>query len=436
MTIFDAPLPHSEAGELGLLSACLLDPQSLADSVDLLSPGDFYSSRNGKVFKIFMECASKNPTEPLEIAEVMSGLQREGVSLSVIPELMAEPGAFNIASVAGIIKDKSIVRRTIAVSMAGIKNLMACNGDAHEIIDAYQRQILSIEISGGAECEATKISDLVNDAVDGYEAAKTKGGVTGLPTGLCDLDAVLGGLQPSDLIILAARPSMGKTAMAVNMAENCKAPALIFSLEMAKNQLADRMLSGRSKINLNRLTTGKLYGNDEWAKLNQAAGELADLQIFIDDSPSLHFSEITRRARIAYKRHGIRLVVIDYLQLMRGDAAKGNREAEIASISRALKGLAKELCIPVLALSQLNRELEKRSEKRPQLSDLRESGQIEQDADVILFLYRDEVYNRAPGNPDRGTAEIIVAKHRNGPIGFAKVAFCPETTTFKGLYRK
>ena len=427
-------LPHNKTAELSLLSACLLDPQSLADSGDLLSPGDFYSSRNGKTFKVFMECASRNPEKPLEMAEVMTGLQREGVSLSVIPELDLEPMAVNIARVAGIIKENAVLRRTIETSMAGIKAMMTCNSDAAEIIDDYQRKILSIEIFGGAACEASSISDLVNESLDRYELAATKGGVTGLPTGLCDLDAVLGGLQPSDLIILAARPSMGKTAFALNIAERCGVPALVFSLEMSKNQLSDRSLSGRARINLTRLTTGKLYA-DDWERLNQAAGEISPLPIYIDDSPSLHFSEVRRRARIAYKRHGIRLVVIDYLQLMRGDAAKGNREAEIASISRALKGLAKELCIPVLALSQLNRELEKRSNKRPQLSDLRESGQIEQDCDVCLFLYRDEVYDKSPENPNRGTAEIIVAKHRNGPIGFAKVAFNPETVIFRNLCR-
>jgi replicative DNA helicase len=434
MITFDERLPRNETAEIELLSACLQDTQSLMDSIDLLSSNDFYSTRNQKIFKVLKDAAPKTTTEPLEMTEVMTALQREGVSLTVIPELRAEPGAFNIARVAGIIKEKAIIRKTIETSFAGIRAMMTCNGNAAEIIDDYQRKILSIEIFGGAECEASSISDLVKESLDRYELAATKGGVTGLPTGLCDLDAVLGGLQPSDLIILAARPSMGKTAFALNIAERSGVPALVFSLEMSKNQLSDRSLSGRAKINLSRLTSGNLFG-DDWERLNQAAGQVSELPIFIDDSPALHFSEVTRRARIAYKLHGVRLVVIDYLQLMRGDAAKVNREAEIASISRALKAIAKALCIPVLALSQLNRELEKRSEKRPQLSDLRESGQIEQDADVILFLYRDEVYNRSPENPNRGTAEIIVAKHRNGPIGFAKVAFCPETTTFRDFYR-
>ena len=434
MISFSEPLPHDPEAEESLLSACLFDPQSLIDSIDLLSTGDFYSSRNQKIFEALKSSAPKTLTERLEFAIVASRLQAAGVSLSVLAELQETPMAVDIKTVAGIIRQKAILRQTIAVSMDGIKSLMSCYGDASEVLDDYQRKILSIEISGGAECEPIKISDLVSDAIDDYEAAATKGGVPGLSMGLTDPDAITGGLQDSDLIILAARPSMGKTALAGNIAENCKVPVLIFSLEMANNQLAGRMLSGRSRINLHRLNTGVMYG-DDWDRLNRAAGELSELPIFIDDSPSLHFSEVSRRARLAYKRHGIRLVVIDYLQLMRGDAAKGNREAEIASISRALKAIAKELCIPVLALSQLNRELEKRSEKRPQLSDLRESGQIEQDADVILFLYRDEVYNRAPENPNRGTAEIIVAKHRNGPIGFARVAFNPETTTFRNLHR-
>ena len=355
--------------------------------------------------------------------------------MSVLAELQETPMAVSIAKVAWIIKEKAVLRKTIEISLAGIKAMMTCNGDAAEVLDAYQRKILSIEISGRVECEASSMASLVDESLDRYELAVTKGGATGLPTGLSDLDAVSGGLQNSNLIILAARPGMGKTALALNIAKSCKVPAFFFSLEMSKSQLSDRMLSGKSKINLNRLTTGKLYA-DDWDRLNRAAAEVSELPIFIDDSPALHFSEVSRRARLAYKRHGVRLVIIDYLQLVRGDGGKsGNREAEIASISRALKTLAKELCIPVLALSQLNLELEKRSEKRPQMSDLRESGQIEQDADVILFIYRDDVYNQAPENPNRGTAEIIVAKHRNGPTGYAKVAFNPETTTFTNLYR-
>ena len=369
------------------------------------------------------------------MAVVASGLQREGLSASVIPELLETPMAIDIKRIAGIIKKKSILRKTISVSMAGIKDMMSCNDDALEVLDAFQQKILSIEISGESACEATSISDIVVDEIDRYEKAATMGDVTGIPTGLRDLDAVLGGLHQSDLDILAARPSMGKTSFAMNIAENSKVSVLIFSLEMSKNQLASRMLSGRAKINLSRLTTGKLHA-DDWERLNQAAGTVSEFPIYVDDSPALHFSEVKRRSRIAYKRYGIRLVIIDYLQLMRGDAGKnGNREAEIASISRALKALAKELSIPVLALSQLNRDLEKRSDKRPQLSDLRESGQIEQDADVVMFIYRDEVYNKDPNNPNRGKADIIVAKHRNGPIGYATVAFSPETTTFMDLYR-
>lgn len=427
-------LPHDTEAESSALAAGLFDTQSLIELLDLLSPEDFYLSQHQKIFKVLKNAAPKTPSDRFEMAVVMSGLRSEGVSLSVVPELQNTPMAVDLKRIAGIIKEKSVLRKTIAVSMAGIKDMMSSNGDAAEVIDAYQRKILSIEISVGPEYEASSISDIVNAEIDHYEAAATMGGVTGIPTGLVDLDAVLGGLHPSDLIVLAARPSMGKTALAVNIAENCKVPVLIFSLEMAENQLARRMLSGRAKINLTRLTTGKLYV-DDWERLNRAAGEVSEMQIYVDDSPALHFSEVNRRARFAYKRHGVRLIVIDYLQLMRGDSTKGNREFEIAGISRALKALAKELHVPVLALSQLNRDLEKRSEKRPQLSDLRESGQLEQDADVVMFIYRDQVYNKSHNNQNHGKAEIIVAKHRNGPIGFATVLFDPETTTFRNFYR-
>jgi replicative DNA helicase len=263
------------------------------------------------------------------------------------------------------------------------------------------------------------------------------GGVTGITTGFTDLDAVLGGLHKSDLIILAARPSMGKTSMALNIIENCGVPAMFFSLEMARNQLVDRMLSGKSGINLTKLVTGKLNGAD-WIEINNAAEAVSSLPILIDDSPSLHFSEIRRRARIAFKQIGIKLIVVDYLQLMRGNESKnGNRETEVSNISRALKAIAKELNIPVIALAQLNRDLEKRSNKRPELSDLRESGSIEQDADIVMFIYREEVYTKA-NTPEelKNKAEIIVAKHRNGPTGFAMLSFDKSTTTFRNLYRR
>lgn len=429
MINFDTQMPHDAEAEASLLAACLIDQQSLTDSLDRLTPMDFYSGKHQKIFKCLQECAPV-----VENAVFLSKLQSVGLSATVIADLHATPMAIDIKTISKIIKEKSSVRKAIELSMAGIQKLMMSNGDAAEVIDAYQQNILGIDIGTHGQGEATHISQIIQSNIDRYELAATMKGVSGIPTGLGDLDFILGGLQPSDLIILAARPSMGKTALAMNIVERCGVPALVFSLEMSQSQLVDRHLSGKSKINLTRLTTGRLSGND-WQDLSIAADSGSLLPVYIDDAPSLHFSEIRRRARLEYKKHGIKLIVIDYLQLMRGDSgSKGNREVEISSISRALKAIAKELSIPVVALSQLNRELEKRSNKRPELSDLRESGQIEQDADVVIFIYRDEVYNKQdPGN--KGKAEIIVAKHRNGPTGHAMVQFVAETTTFRNLYK-
>jgi len=430
MNNFDT-LPHDAGAESSLLAACLLDRQSLIDSLDYLSPGDFYSDRNQKIFQCMKECAPDS-----EPAILLAKFTAAGLSATVFADLSAVPMAVDIKTIAGIIKDKSNVRRAIEVSNAGIIKLMSCNGDARDVIDAFQQSVLAIDVSNDVSGgNADSIADLVNDSIDRYELAASRDGVSGIPTGLGDLDFILGGLQPSDLVILAARPSMGKTALAMNIIQRCGVPAICFSLEMSKQQLVDRMLSGKSKINLRRLTTGRL-SDDDWLSLNDAAGKVAQLPIFIDDTPSQHFSEIRRRARIAYKKHNIGLIVIDYLQLMRGDGGSKSREAEISSISRALKAIAKELCIPVVALSQLNRELEKRSNKRPELSDLRESGQIEQDADVVMFIHRQEVFDKENTKPEhKGTAEIIIAKHRNGPTGLAVVKFVAETTTFCNLYK-
>jgi replicative DNA helicase len=436
MISFDQPLPHDPDAEASLLCACLLDTQSLMDAIDCLLPNDFYSSKHRVIFQSLIDCCPKVASNRPDIALVASKAKGAGVPMSFLMGLQETPMAVDIKEISRIIKNKSLVRKTIQVSVTGIKSLIASNGDANEVIDEYQQRVLAIE-SSTSGYEAFKIADIVSSNIDNYELASTMGGVTGITTGFTDLDAVLGGLHKSDLIILAARPSMGKTSMALNIIENCGVPAMFFSLEMARNQLVDRMLSGKSGINLTKLVTGKLNGAD-WIEINNAAEAVSSLPILIDDSPSLHFSEIRRRARIAFKQIGIKLIVVDYLQLMRGNESKnGNRETEVSNISRALKAIAKELNIPVIALAQLNRDLEKRSNKRPELSDLRESGSIEQDADIVMFIYREEVYTKA-NTPEelKNKAEIIVAKHRNGPTGFAMLSFDKSTTTFRNLYRR
>ena len=427
--------PQNTEAEEALLSACLhgYNPDEI---FDILKPDDFYRRTYQILFRHISNL--KNKKQPIDLVTVTDSLRNAGEAEKVggvtsIVMIMETPLTANQEYCARIIKTASTARKLIQAAYKIAEDSHSISIDnISEVLDSVQQKILSIE-APNQQCEAVHIRDIINESINHCEQASTMNGVTGLTTGLKDLDYILGGLQPSDLIILAARPAMGKTALCMNIAERCGVPVLVFSLEMDKEKLSFRMLAGKSNINLTRLTTGRLIPED-WEGLTNAAMKLSDLPIYVDDSPSLHYSEIRRRSRLMSKKVGIKLIVVDYLQLMRGDnGQKGNREAEISSISRALKAIAKELSIPVVALSQLNRELEKRSNKRPELSDLRESGQIEQDADVVMFIYRDEIYNRDEHNPKKGQAEIIISKHRNGPTGTAIVQFIPTTTTFKNL---
>ena len=434
MNYLDRLPPQNIEAEEGLLSSCLngYNPDEI---FDILQPSDFYRRSYEIIFGHIKNL--KNKKQPIDLVTVSTACRNAGElekvgGISSIVGIMNNPVAVNSEHYARIIKTASTARNLLQAAYKIADESYSITADnISEVLDSVQQKILSVE-APGQKCEAVHIRDIINESIDHCELASTMNGVTGLSTGLKDVDFILGGLQPSDLIILAARPAMGKTALCMNIVEKCGAPALVFSLEMDKEKLSFRMLAGKSNINLTRLTTGRLIPED-WEGLTRAAERLSDLPIFIDDSPSLHYSEIRRRARVMFKQFGIKLIVIDYLQLMRGDSGqKGNRETEISSISMALKALAKELQLPVVALSQLNRELEKRSNKRPELSDLRESGQIEQDADVVMFIYRDEIYNKNdPSNV--GKAEIIIAKHRNGPIGTSVVQFVPTTTTFRNL---
>lgn len=429
--------PQDLDAEQALLSACFSG--YIKDEVfDILSPDDFYRMSHNAIFKAMKLLYTKK--QPIDFVTVIHCLKASGElehsgGIDYIAKILDIPLAVNPIQYSRIIKAMATARRLIFSAYKCADEAYAITVDnIQEVLDGIQHKIMAIEQNDNSGENSTPISSIVSSNLDRYELAAKNNGVTGTPTGLSDLDRILGGLQPADLVILAARPSMGKSALAMNISERCGKPVMIFSLEMPEEQLVDRAIAGASKINLSRLRMGRLSHTD-WNDLSIASEKVSAFPIFIDDSPSLHYSEIRRRSRLAYKKHGIQLIVIDYLQLMRGDAGKGNREAEIASISRAMKALAKELSIPVLVLAQLNRELEKRNDKRPMLSDLRESGSQEQDADVVLFIYRDEIYNKSDNNPNRGTAEIIVAKHRNGPIGFVRVAFNSETTRFMNIAR-
>jgi replicative DNA helicase len=346
------------------------------------------------------------------------------------------PLAANAQHYARIVHDKAVLRRLIEKANAISKRCFQEQGPADEIVDFAENAIFEV-----TDKKASQAFYPLHKLIDGNisfleEKQKNKSLVTGVPTGFRQLDNLTSGLQNSDLIILAARPSMGKTALALNIARNAAVeagvPVAVFSLEMSKEQLSLRLLCSEARIDSSRLRSGFLTDED-WHRVTDAASDLSDAPIFIDDSASLSAMEVRAKARRLKMDKGIGLIVIDYLQLMQGRAGAERRDLEISDISRSLKALAKEINLPVIALSQLNRMLEQRTDRRPRLSDLRESGALEQDADVVAFIYRDEVYNKEENNPNKGTAEIILAKQRNGPTGDVRLAFLNAYTRFENL---
>ncbi|MDH4319338.1 MAG: replicative DNA helicase, partial [Desulfobulbaceae bacterium] len=335
---------------------------------------------------------------------------------------------------AHIIRQKSVLRRLIQTTSDVAARCYEEQDDIDALVDEAERTIFEIAQSKKSQ-GFQPMSVIVPRAFERIEKLfERKEHITGAPTGYEEFDKMTAGLQPADLIILAGRPSMGKTALVMNMVQNTalihKTPVGVFSLEMSMEQLALRMLCSLGRIDSQRLRTGHLHDSD-WPKLTRATGMLSDAPIFIDDTPGISVLEMRAKARRLKSEHNLGMVVIDYLQLMKGRSGVENRAQEISEISRSLKAMAKELDVPVVALSQLNRSLESRTDKRPQLSDLRESGAIEQDADVIIFIYRDEVYNKDENNPNKGIAEMIIGKQRNGPIGTVKLTFLAEYTTFE-----
>ena len=346
------------------------------------------------------------------------------------------PTAANIAYYAKIIKEKAVLRRLINRATQIINDGYADSGDVDELLDRAEKEIFDIS-EDRVRPSFFPIKDIIKSSFRTIEKLYEKRQlITGVPTGFSKLDELTSGLQSSDLIIVAGRPSMGKTAFALNIAQfasiEAKIPAAIFSLEMAKEQLALRMLCSEAKVDAHRLRGGFLSESD-WPKLTRAAGRLSEALLFIDDSPAMTALEMRAKARRLKAEHQLGLIIVDYLQLMRGRSDSESREKEISDISRSLKSLAKEISVPVIALSQLNRRVEERADKRPQLADLRESGAIEQDADVIIFLYRDEIYNKSEDNRNKGKAEIIIGKQRNGPTDKFDLAFLDKYTCFENL---
>lgn len=434
--------PHSIQAEQAVLGGLMLDNQTWDKIADRLGEEDFYRRDHQLLFRAVKTLAERqSPFDVVTLAEVMEkfGWLEEVGGLAYLGSLAKEtPSAANIVAYADIVRERSVLRQLIHVAAEIADSAYFPKGkDVSTILEAAEQSIFRIadqRRKGGGGFKPIK--ELLARAVDRIEELFHKEGhITGMSSGFADFDDMTSGLQPSDLIIVAGRPSMGKTTYAMNVAENVaikeKLPVAVFSMEMPGEQLAMRMMSSLGRIDQHRVRTGKLE-DDEWPRMTSAINILAETHLFIDDTPALTPTEVRARCRRLAREHGqLGLVVLDYIQLMQGSGDADNRVGEISEISRSLKALAKELNVPVIALSQLNRNLEQRPNKRPVPSDLRESGAIEQDADLIVFIYRDEVYN--PESADKGTAEIIIAKQRNGPIGTVRMTFLGQYTRFENF---
>lgn len=430
--------PQNIEAEQAVLGSVLLKEDLLSAVIETLKPKDFYRDNHRIIYETMLELFDKNePQDLLTVSNFLIGtnqLERAGGAAYLATLTSIVPVTANIVAYAKIVKEKSILRRLIQVNNDIV---VRCYEEQHDIdllVDEAEQAIFDIAGTKGDQ-NFTHIKRIVPGAFAKVEQLfKRKELITGVPTGFTDLDKMTAGLQPSDLIIIAARPSMGKTSFVMNIAQHAalaeKIGVAVFSLEMSKEQLVMRLLSSVGGIDSQRVRTGRLREED-WPKLTRAVGMLSDAPLFIDDTPAISVLDMRAKVRRLAAQHEIGIIVVDYLQLMRGRAATENRTQEISEISRSLKALAKEHNIPVVALSQLNRSLESRTDKRPMMSDLRESGAIEQDADVIAFIYRDEVYNKAEDNPNKGSSEIIIGKQRNGPTGVVHLTFINEYTRFE-----
>ncbi len=430
--------PHDAEAEKSVLGAMMMNSDAIVTATELLTADDFYQQQYGGVFDAMRELYDAGtPIDAVTLANKLKekSLPPELGGVEFIREILtAVPTSANIKAYAQIVQSKSILRRLIGAAQSIENDCFLEVKDTDTILDETEKNIFNVLQQKPVDNFKT-IKDIVLDTLDKIEAAsRNHSHVTGLSTGFEDLDAKTSGFQPSDLILLAARPSMGKTALALNICADIsiknKIPAALFSLEMSKEQLMNRLLAQESHVNSQNIRTGQMK-DDEWAKLIEGAGIISASSLVIDDTPGITISELRSKARKYKLDFDIRAIFIDYLQLMAGGGRNENRQQEVSDISRALKSLARELNIPIIALSQLNRSVETREDHRPQLSDLRESGAIEQDADVVMFIYRDDYYHK--DSEDQGIAEVIIAKQRNGPLGTVKLAWLPQFTQFKDL---
>ncbi|MFG6327453.1 MAG: replicative DNA helicase [Lachnospiraceae bacterium] len=432
-------MPHSIEAEQSVIGSMIMDKDAIMIAVETVSTEDFYGSQYGILFETIKELY--NEDKPVDIVTLQTRLREKNVQpelagLEFIREIIAAvPTSANIRYYANIVKEKSMLRQLIKTNeeIAGICYTERETID--EVMNLAEKRIFSLTQSRAAG-DFVPINQVVVDAIEKIEAASKAGGsITGIPTGFNDLDLQTAGMQPSDLILIAARPSMGKTAFVLNLAQHMalrkNVTTAIFSLEMSKVQLVNRMLSLESKVDAQNLRTGNLEDSD-WERLIESAEIIGSSRLIIDDTPSISISELRSKCRKYKMNNDLGVVIIDYLQLMTlGGRAAESKQLEVSEISRSLKAVARELNVPVIALSQLSRAVEQRPDHRPMLSDLRDSGAIEQDADVVMFLYRDDYYNKE--SEKKNIAEIIIAKQRNGPIGTVELAWLPQYTKFGNL---
>jgi replicative DNA helicase len=436
-------LPHNLEAEKSVLGAILIQNEAFNHAAELIDARDFFRNAHTRIFEKMVILSERN--DAIDFITLKEELAKSGELDDVGgPAYIASlvdgvPRSTNVEYYARIVKEKATLRNLIYSANKILAEAYEGEQEPDVLLDEAERQIFSIA-EDRIRAGFVPLRDLVQSSFATIEKLQQhKGAITGMPTGFLDLDEMTSGLQPSDLVLVAARPSMGKTSFVLNIAQHIGTQTDMtvgfFSLEMSKEQLFMRMLTSEARIDAHRFRTGFLNEKD-YGRLSHALGTLAEAKVFIDDTASIGVLEMRAKARRLKAEHGLNMIIIDYIQLMQGRGRFESRQAEIASISRSLKGLAKELNVPIVALSQLSRASETRSDHRPQLSDLRESGALEQDADVVMFIYRAEQYRDADGNPnteEQGTAEIIIGKQRNGPIGTAKLAFIKEHTRFENL---
>ena len=427
-------IPHSDEAERSVLGASMLDERALIEVAEKIKPEDFYKKNHQEIFAAMMQLHRQNaPVDSLTVSEELSKrgvLEMVGGRAYVAGLASDVPSIANASEYASIVAEKALLRNLIIVSDDVMSKSYADDTEAEKMLDYAEQQIMDIARKRQSR-SVVALSDILLDNMEMInERSKTKGQITGVPTGLTDLDRKTSGLQKSDLIILAARPSMGKTAFALCVAKNAAAKGnkvMIFSLEMSKEQLTQRLLAMEAMVDSDKMRKGDL-NTEDWKALSKAAESLDKAKIFIDDTPGMPLMEMKNKCRRLKEKEGLDLVIVDYLQLMEMGGRVESRQLEIAALSRQMKQMARELECPVIALSQLSRASEQRKDNRPILSDLRDSGAIEQDADVVLFLYRDEVYNPETEKP--GECEVNVAKQRNGPIGVVEVRWLAPYTKF------